>query len=843
MADGERVPIRLVQENGATISLDATSIDMVVEREQSAFGIPLSDAKKMAIDLNQAMVGFEIQGVFTDDEGQEVSSQAKAVVDLNHTQTLFDQEAAQAYYAANSGGGQEKASRSNKKGASTSATTLYTPRKRKSQSWQQWHGRYISLPVAKWVSDNATATGGLPITSGLSVRFSASDLVATNMVGGALTHGATVNTWVDSASSVVANKAGSPIYKEHGIGGNPYVYFDGASKFDITYNAALHPADKTVFIVANSTNSSVEAEQYVISTRESSDKGWTIRYRFGINNKIRLSLYNSGSDDVSDSTTTLVAGIPQLHAHTIDLQGDGTTHTKLYNRGVQEDTDTGDDYDIVDDDSTQIGATGSTDYLTGNIYEIIVYNRILTTDEQEQVEGYLSSKYGIPLIGVLGGEHPYEHFSFREDADSVKVVFDAERVAAKNEPYGFVNKARAMTGLTLASGSAVTAINVAGGDPRDWMEVTNSTADYHIKIKDPATKGFKANAGKTDLLLKVTAVGATTITCEVDAGLGATITTGDEIYLAPCQNLGPQYESSLYGGPILVLPIENAFAEITAHGQTLTYVNYPAYEDSGARSEGKAQIPTHSSIYGDGKRADEYITYLLSQLLTSTLSISERAVNAAGEKTMDKVFSTSIKNSGDGFETRLEITQVYATSLGTVNNQIKHNFGAGNLPTLQGFTGGKAGKKVKSAGDKVQDLLGIFANSNNFEQTATGTGIGSFVRGFANLITQPIYGTRETSDFIYAIQIPYNTKVTKGKHTLDEVVAQRNHWVIPDDAPTTDKMALSNETHASVDYNPDVEGSRRNGIHGIVTDFYIHRDAEMKAYEFSLKFVAANVII
>ena len=49
MADGERVPVRLVQENGNTISLDATSIDIVVERQQSAFGIPLADAKKMAM--------------------------------------------------------------------------------------------------------------------------------------------------------------------------------------------------------------------------------------------------------------------------------------------------------------------------------------------------------------------------------------------------------------------------------------------------------------------------------------------------------------------------------------------------------------------------------------------------------------------------------------------------------------------------------------------------------------------------------------------------------------------------------------------------------------------------
>jgi len=401
-----------------------------------------------------------------------------------------------------------------------------------------------------------------------------------------------------------------------------------------------------------------------------------------------------------------------------------------------------------------------------------------------------------------------------------------------------------MTGLTLASGSTVTAINVAGGDPRDWMDVTNSKAKYHIKIKEPTTYGsFRASAG-TDLLLKVTAVGATTITCVVEEGPpGTSISTGDQIWLAPCKNLGSEYESPLYGDSVLVLPIQNAFKEFTSQGETLTYVDYPNYEDGSSRTEGTSQIPSHRSIGGTGKRADEYITYLLSNLLTSTLEISNRAVNADGDKTMDKVFTTAIKKSGDGFETRLEITQVYATSLGTVNNTMTHNFGVGNLPTIQGFTGGSAGKKVKSAGDKVQDLLGILANSNNFDMTPSSSSVGDFVRGFANFTTQVVYGTRDTSDYIYAIQIPYNTKVTKDKNTLDEVVAQRNHWVMTDDAETVEKMSLSNETHASGSYNADLEDSRRNGIHGIITDFHIHRDAEMKAYEFSLKFVSANIII
>jgi hypothetical protein len=225
VADGERVPVRLVQENGNTISLDATSIDMVVERQQSAFGIPLADAKKMAIDLNQAVVGFEIQGVFTDDEGQEASSQAKAVVDFNHTQTLFDQDAAEAYAEANAGGKQGKKSAGNKSETISNPTSIHLPTRKRKTHWLKWHGKHMSFPVAYWVEQNQTATGGLPITSGLNVRFSASDLSASNMVGGVLTHGATVNTWVDSASSLVANKSGSPIYREHGAGGQPYVFF------------------------------------------------------------------------------------------------------------------------------------------------------------------------------------------------------------------------------------------------------------------------------------------------------------------------------------------------------------------------------------------------------------------------------------------------------------------------------------------------------------------------------------------------------------------------------------------------------------------------------------------
>jgi len=847
---GERVPIRLVQENGETISLDATSIDMVIEREQSTFGISLFDAKKMSIDLNQAMVGFEIQGVFTDDEGQEVSSKAKATIDFHHTQTLFDEDAAAAYAEANSGGKGNKRSASNKSmGAGSKITDPFKSRLKGKSNWEKWHNKHITLPVAYWVDQRkSTSASPLPVTSGLSARFDASALTASNLSSSTIQHEATVDSWTDSVNGLVANKNGTPKYKQHGINGRPYVEFDGSSRFDVSYNANLNPTNMTIFAVATTTSDN-GAHQSIITSRETNE-GYALYYNMtGSDNEVKFDVFDSGTTTIESGNGTVSPNVPNIISQRVT--NTGSSKFQFLN-GIHKGNGSG-TYNNSDAATTFIGA-GSTDgsqyKFVGHIYEIIIYNRILSADEQQQVEGYLSSKYNIPIYDIAGfANHPYRNFSYQDYPSNVKVVFDATRVASKNEPYGYVNKVRRMTDIVVAAGSSSNAlgtvtVNVSGGDARDWIELTNSSADYHIKLKDPTdgTGGFRGNS-YGDALLKVTAVAESSITCVVEGGNGSTIAQSDEVYLAPSLNLGEENVSPLMGNPVVVLPIENAFATISAFGQTLPYVNYPAYQDTSSRTEGLSQIPTRSGIPEPGKRADEYITYQLSQLLTSTLEISERAVNAAGDKTLNKVFTTAIKVGSNDYETKLEITQVYATSLGTVNSQINHNFSVGNLPNIQGFTGGKAGKKVKSAGDKAQDLLGILANSNNFH-TAETSGMGEFIQGIVSTFTQQVaYDEVESGDYITAIQIPYNTMVTKGDHELDEVVAQRNFFVTNSNVSTVSKMSSSNTTHASESYNTALNNSRRNGIHGIVTDFHIHRDAEMKAYEFALKFIAADIIL
>jgi len=73
-------------------------------------------------------------------------------------------------------------------------------------------------------------------------------------------------------------------------------------------------------------------------------------------------------------------------------------------------------------------------------------------------------------------------------------------------------------------------------------------------------------------------------------------------------------------------------------------------------------------------------------------------------------------------------------------------------------------------------------------------------------------------------------------------VAQRNFFLTTE-GNTSDKISTANKRHASQLFSHYHEGSLKNGISGLVTDFNVHRDAEMKAYEFSLKFSAADIIL
>jgi len=847
MADeGERMPIRLVQENGNTISLDATSIDIVVERIQSNFGIPFFDAKKMGIDLNQARVVMEIQGVMTDDLGQEETSKATATLDFYQPQQVVNW----GQPLGGGGGGLTSGgipSTFNVTSASVAGITGLTntgltggfssgfggsvgtaPVDFKdfgNNILKYWNKKYIDFPVAYWVEQSGEL--GIPVTNGLQLHLKADSLSST------LSNNEEVEIWTDSSGNgrnvnqTNANKR--PKYKRLNQF-DSYVQFDGVDDFlTVDYSPFLNSEEFTLVVACK--NSDSTGVQPVITSTDASSVGYSLAVNRG-STVGRFQWQGTASNTLNTDSSISVKNDIHIFSVTMedtdspsDAESDAVT---FYVDGVPAET-TSTDFAPNTSVSFDIGKDAS-NFFQGAIFEIAFYNRVLTSSELESVEGYLARKYNTKI--QQEGHTYYDNGSYNYDTKHVRLAFDRRMVGSAKEPYGFLNQTRIMTGVTISALSAdKRTITVTGGSPDEWFELTEGDREYRVIFRS-STGSWRVSGGRIYEGL-VTSVSGSQFTIEfVNKSGGATPhSVGDSIYIRPVD----YGDSQLYStplNPVMIIPIKNAdtFDEQAAPEKAVG-PEFPNHEDGSARDSG-----------GGLTRTDEYITYLLSKALTADYIDLNRPVNALEETTLDKVFSTAITNSTSDHASRLTITQEYASSLGSLSDTINTNLGVGQMPVTQGFSGGRSGKRVKSGGDKIQDIIGILGNSNNY---ATNPDL-NFVTDALNIgldfLSNQI-GNKDTSgDYIRGIQVPYNSLATKGKNQLDTEVAQRNFFLTTE-GNTADKLSSANTVHASRSFSHVVEGHLKNGISGLVTNFSFNREAEMKAYEFSLKFIAADIIL
>ncbi|MEK9694223.1 MAG: hypothetical protein VW270_00585 [Candidatus Poseidoniales archaeon] len=837
------MPVRLVKENGDVISLDATSVDITVERIQSNFALPLADAKRMGIDLNQASVTVEISGVMADDVGQEQTAQAVAIMDFFQPQQIVTW--GQPVNGGSGGTSSGSISSGFNMGGSTGGFTggtgigsnfgggysggigsslggnTYSPSDLGNRILRYWNEKYIDFPVGYWIEESASLTN--PISSGLQLWLKADTLSAT------LSHGDTVATWTGSSNSRSATQptgANQPIYYEDGD--VSYIRFNGTDDFmTVDYTPFVNSEEFTLIAVVKTFAST--GNDPVVSTASGSTGGGDAHgYELvcDASNTRATAKWREGATIGTDSTatSTVVNTARTMIAYTMDdTDANAQADTVIvYTDGLANTAVTsGVDYVPNTTAAMNIGTDG-TDYFQGDMYEILFYNRVLTIEEREKVEGYLSRKYN---IGIDDEGHRYHTQDFNDEKRHIRVAFDKQMVGSVSEPHGFLNTSR-NTGLpiTLISGTTIT----VGGNPQLWFEVAESERNYTVEFYS-ATGQKRTTTTGAEYYGVVTAVTSTQIT--VDFSVLSSLTTHavtDFVYIRPVQ----YRDESLIGDNVIIIPIQNAdtFDE-NADPEKAVGPEFPSHENGDARDNG-----------GGLTRTDEYITYLLSKALTSTAIDTGRDVNTLGQSTMDKVFSTSISESYSGHNSRLTITQLYPSSLGLLSDTINTNLGVGQMPVTQGFSGGRSGKRVKSGGDKVQDLLGILANSNNFYTNPNSNAVTGLLQLGLDAIQQTVYNEVQSGDYIRGIQIPYNSLATKGKNVLDDIVAQRNFFVTTA-GNTNDKMSDINDVHASRLFSHEAEGHQKNGISGLITDFTVHREAEMKAYDFSLLFVAADIIL
>jgi len=83
MAESNGTPIRLVQENGNLIELEATTFALTTEREVTPTSFPALGGTRIAIDLNKSRSLIVIQGVISDDRFTTGAAFAKGLVDFS----------------------------------------------------------------------------------------------------------------------------------------------------------------------------------------------------------------------------------------------------------------------------------------------------------------------------------------------------------------------------------------------------------------------------------------------------------------------------------------------------------------------------------------------------------------------------------------------------------------------------------------------------------------------------------------------------------------------------------------------------------------------------------------
>jgi len=403
------------------------------------------------------------------------------------------------------------------------------------------------------------------------------------------------------------------------------------------------------------------------------------------------------------------------------------------------------------------------------------------------------------------------------NGDYVRFIFDSKRSGSSKEPFSYPYMRRT-TDITVASNTLTSnsdgtlRVLIATGDPRSWIETPD----------DPAFNAVSIAVGGA-LFGVVHAITASSIDFFPVSGITAGQTPSGTVEIIP-RGLGVSPYDKTTDPPIIAVPIKHMFDE-----------SPPNFADGSTRSVGTATSP------------GEVLVHIFSQALqtapaSSVGDITDRDLVAGGRVLSDAFL---VEVTGRYANVNVKITQKHASDMGS-QGEIRCDIPADLKPVINPFAGGIAGNKVKSAGDKVQDILGIVANSQNYQQNNNNTQVGAVLDGFSKLteiMEQRPTDLTTNGDYIIGIQIPYESSVSLGLSLLDTDIAQRNFYTTFGDAKTNEKTGVKNDLHASLDLNPSARKHRTNGIKAVVTDFVTMHDAQERLYNFTMKLIAVDSLL
>jgi len=216
-----------------------------------------------------------------------------------------------------------------------------------------------AIAIAAMLASPASAT---PVTTGLKLHLDASALTG-------LSDGATVNTWTDMSglNNHATRTSGAPTYETNELGGKPVVRFPNGGSANFSFPEMTDI--RTVFWVIKETTGNLHflmghSNNYDFHRGDGTTQLWSNSWA---SPNIKNGTTRLNGPAVNGTTTALPAGW--------NLISLGTTGNVTANRLTSDRT---------------YGRTWE-----GDIAEVLIYNTVLTAEQELAVGGYLTAKYAL----------------------------------------------------------------------------------------------------------------------------------------------------------------------------------------------------------------------------------------------------------------------------------------------------------------------------------------------------------------------------------------------------------------------------------------------------------------
>ena len=261
--------------------------------------------------------------------------------------------------------------------------------------------------------------------SGLSLWLDAADSASV------VTSGSNVTRWNDKSGFGfnMSNNASYqlPTYNTTGFNGNPTISFfrNSSNSFSILENTAFSfnsTPSFTLFFIAQTTSSLTTVYQHFFSAASSiggADAAGSTSFAATSGPNNAFLIYERSGIELSKSvtTTTPFLGEVIVNGTVSAIDRYAATTNYIYTNGIFKNSSTGGSTGtnfIFTHVRLGSGTTrspsndGGSETLQGNTSEVLLFNRTLTTNESQAIEGYLAWKWG--LQANLPANHPYVLF-------------------------------------------------------------------------------------------------------------------------------------------------------------------------------------------------------------------------------------------------------------------------------------------------------------------------------------------------------------------------------------------------------------------------------------------------